>query len=32
MLTVEEAFDIVVIEEGQYLLGVDFITNALGLT
>ena len=32
MLTVEEAFDIVLIEEGQYLLGIDFITDTLGLT
>lgn len=32
MLTVEEAFDIVLIEEGQYLLGEDFITDTLGLT
>lgn len=30
MLTVEEAFDITLIEEGQYLLGEDFITNTLG--
>lgn len=32
MLTVEEAFDITLIEEGQYLLGEDFITETLGLT
>lgn len=32
MLTVEEAFDIVLIEEGQYLLGEEFITDTLGLT
>lgn len=31
MLTVEEAFDITLIEEGQYLLGEDFITQTLGL-
>lgn len=32
MLTVEEAFDITLIEEGQYLLGESFITDTLGLT
>lgn len=31
MLTVEEALDITLIEEGQYLLGEEFITDALGL-
>lgn len=31
MLTVENALDITLIEEGQYLLGLDFITNVLGL-
>ena len=30
MLTVEEAFDLTLIEEGQYLLGEDFITETLG--
>lgn len=30
MLTVEEAFDISLIEEGQFLLGEDFITETLG--
>lgn len=30
MLTVEEAFDLTLIEEGQYLLGEDFITQTLG--
>lgn len=30
MLTVEKAFDITLIEEGQYLLGEDFITQTLG--
>lgn len=32
MLTVEEAFDITLIEEGQFLMGEDFITNTLGFT
>ena len=32
MLTVEEAFDLTLIEEGQYLLGEDFITETLGFT
>lgn len=32
MLTVEEALDITLIEEGQYLMGLDFITDVLGLT
>lgn len=32
MLTVEEALDLTLIEEGQYLLGEDFITQTLGLT
>ena len=30
MLTVEEAFDIAVTEEGQFLMGEDFITSTLG--
>jgi hypothetical protein len=30
MLTVEEAFDLTLIEEGQFLLGEDFITETLG--
>lgn len=32
MLTLEEAFDIAVIEEGQFLMGEDFITETLGFT
>lgn len=32
MLTVEEAFDISILEEGQFLLGEDFITETLGFT
>lgn len=32
MLTVEEALDLTLIEEGQYLMGLDFITNVLGLS
>ena len=30
MLTVEEAFDIAITEEGQFLLGEEFITDTLG--
>lgn len=30
MLTVEEAFDIALIEEGQFLLGEEFVTESLG--
>lgn len=30
MLTVEEAFDIAIIEEGQFLLGTEFIVDTLG--
>lgn len=32
MLTVEEALDVTLIEEGQYLLGEEFITDTLGFT
>jgi hypothetical protein len=32
MLTVEELFDLVLIEEGQYLLGESFIVDTLGFT
>ena len=32
MLTVEEAFELTLIEEGQYLLGEDFITQTLGFS
>ena len=32
MLTVYECVQLSLIEEGQYLLGMDFITNALGMT
>lgn len=32
MLTVEEAVDIALIEEGQFLMGEDYITNVLGFS